>query len=53
MHRSRFQVFSAPSPYQGCTILAPSPLRNFAFFAEKMQVSFIPNQQHPMLLSPP
>jgi hypothetical protein len=44
---------SAPRPYQGCTILAPSSLQDFAFFAANRQVDFTINLQNSIFLCLP
>jgi len=44
---------TAPSPYQGCTILAPTLLQDFAFFTANTEVVFTINLQNPTFLSLP
>ena len=50
---NRRLIKAAPSPYQDCTISAPSPLHDFAVFAAKTQLVFTINLRNPMFLSPP
>jgi len=50
-YKNMFTTLTAPSPYQGCTFLAPSPLFDFAFFNAYIQFGFTLNRHNSGVLS--